>query len=287
MMLESERTSARPARRRGRRCAEVAALVLGAARAVAAQSVNGAATTNYLHGAVRAAGQRPERSSGPKAKVFHGGMNAQILDAEVAEIFRTHSPYEGDWQHGSVDGHVGVHAGPAAAAAATRGPATRLHHGGAKQHRHSGWYDCMYHGEAYTAAYFIERDVFENVSGVPEIFCAKVTNMESASFTVMPNKRRLGWKNDGTIKKSVDLFAFAITHLSWLERYMTQFGLNRRLRPWFVPHVLDRVKGYAWRGKAFHAPEVQKAADATVVLMPFFATSAANLGDAGHRAGKG
>ena len=69
--------------------------------------------------------------------------------------------------------------------------------------------------EAYSAAYFMDRDVFENNSIIPEVFCAKVTNMETATMSLMPSKRRSGWKNEGTVKKTVDLFGFAITHLSF------------------------------------------------------------------------
>ena len=129
----------------------------------------------------------------------------------------------------------------------------------------------------------MHRDTFENVSDIPDPhFCSKVANMESASFSIFPRHGRGGWKHAGSVKKSVDLFAFAITHLSWLDRYLTQFGMTRHLKPWFVPHILDRVRGYAWSGTPYHSAEVQRAADATLVLMPFFATPDPGLGDAGH-----
>ena len=106
------------------------------------------------------------------------------------------------------------------------------------------------HATRYSAAYFIERDVFVNTSHLSDPFCMRVTNMESASFSVMPSLKRGGWKNEGRLLKTVNLFEFAVTHLSWLERYASQFGLSKDLRPWHAKLVMKRLETFARRGRA-------------------------------------
>ena len=144
-------------------------------------------------------------------------------------------------------------------------------------------YDCMVSGEAYAAAYFMDRDVFEKNSAIPENFCSRGCNMESGSFSLFPSTRKSkSWKNDGLIKKTVDLFGFAVTHLSWLDRYMVNFKLTLNLKPWFVRHIHARVDGYEWPASSpYGRDDVQRAADDTLVIMPFFATPNAKS-DSGH-----
>lgn len=232
--------------------------------AISAQVLNGASTSSRIRAPPQEQRRAPEEPHKRQARLRSRRFVADGTYAAPLKPFSEHAS-------------LMARRDPASGARPHRGHG---HRAGAGRH-HSGFYDCPVHGEAYTGAYFMERDVFENTSVIPEIFCSKVANMESGSFTLFPLKLRIGWKNEGTLLKTVDLFAFSVTHLSWLDRYLVQFGMTQFLRPWFVPHVVDRVNAFEWTEPPFRSDDVQNAADDTVVLMPFFATPNAKT-DAGH-----
>lgn len=68
----------------------------------------------------------------------------------------------------------------------------------------------------------------------------------------------------------------------WLERYLQGFGMELNMRSWILPQIFERINRYEYEGSPYKAPQVEAAADETIVAMPFFATPTRGLGDSGH-----
>lgn len=129
----------------------------------------------------------------------------------------------------------------------------------------AGTYQCPETGEAYSAAFLCKRSVFLKHL-VPEQRLHKgVGNMEGASNFMFKRNRLL---------KTVDLFDFFVTHLSWYERRLFKDAAALRSRS------LARLRTQTWHTSRQVNPS-QTSSSKVVVIMPYYATKG---GDSGHSA---